>query len=53
MSMTKIEIEIRIKEIEATFKKNEGTLFYKSEIAIILRDEIASLDILLARLEDQ
>ena len=50
MSMTIIEIEIRIKEIEDTFKEREGTDFYKTAIASKLRDEIQSLDILFERM---
>lgn len=50
MTMTIIEIEIRISEIERTFDNNADTLFYKSETAERLRDEIQYLDALLARL---
>lgn len=50
MAMTVIEIEIRISEIERTFENNADTLFYKSETAERLRNEIQYLDVLLARL---
>lgn len=51
MSMTIIEIEIRIREIEDTFKKNEGTTFYQTQTASNLRNEIYSLDILIERMK--
>lgn len=47
--MNIIEIEIRIEEIESTFKANEkNEFFYKTDLADALRTELAYLDALLS-----
>ena len=52
MSLTIIEIEIRIKEIESIFKNVDYSWIKTNPNAVKLQEEIQFLDVLLERLKN-